>query len=536
MTRKKAVQRAEAILISLGILTIVLVLLLGGQQTSDSQKPPIHDFADLSNGSFAVVLGSSYDIFVERYFPNATMNIVTTWDEECLQVMQGKSDAVLWESSSLDEALEVYPKLMALEDPLDSLDFMWCTRKDSTGETLRDELNAFIRPMRESGELDELFDLWENTESAPDHVEFSPMDVPSKGELHVGTCLDWQPICYENNGNPCGYMIDLLYRFCSSCGYTPVFDYVDTQTLLPGLYTGKYDLLCYGFEYREEATESVYYTDTVMSDDVYVLILKDRYAGFEAQEAAPKMGIAERFSRGLAGIRASLEKNFIRENRWMMILRGLRTTVLLSLGSVIFGTVLGGLICLMYRSRYPFLEAFARIYIRIIQGTPIVLLLMILYYVVFGNSPIPAFWVCILGFTLDFSAYASEIFRSGIGAVPDGQRKAAIALGFSRFESFTRVVFPQMVIHCLPVYIGQIVSTIKLTSVAGYISVQDLTRISDLIRARTYDAFFPLVFTALVYFFIAWLMMLCLHLLEKQIDPMKRKRTVRGVKPRADQG
>ena len=120
--------------------------------------------------------------------------------------------------------------------------------------------------------------------------------------------------------------------------------------------------------------------------------------------------------------------------------------------------------------------------------------------------------------------------------MPEGQKKAAVALGFSKAETFIHIVFPQMVIHSLPVYIGQVITTIKLTSVAGYISVQDLTRVSDMIRARTYDAFFPLIFTALVYFGISALMMRFLRILEKRIDPMKRKRVVRGVKQRADQG
>ena len=112
---------------------------------------------------------------------------------------------------------------------------------------------------------------------------------------------------------------------------------------------------------------------------------------------------------------------------------------------------------------------------------------------------IQAFWVCVLGFSLDFSAYASEMFRSGIQAVPPGQQKAAKALGFQPFTAFRYVVFPQMVIHCLPVYIGQVISTVKLTSVAGYISVLNLTRVSDLIRSRTYEAFFQLIVTALIY-------------------------------------
>ena len=198
------------------------------------------------------------------------------------------------------------------------------------------------------------------------------------------------------------------------------------------------------------------------------------------------------------------------------------------------GVVAGGIICAMRMSRHPLPNAFARIYIRWLQGMPIVLMLLILYYVVFSKSNIEAFWVCVLGFSLDFSAYASEMFRSGIQAVPAGQQKAAKALGFKPFAAFRHVVFPQMVIHCLPVYVGQVISTVKLTSVAGYISVMDLTRVSDLIRSRTYEAFFPLIVTALIYFLVACLLTLLLKALENRIDPTRRKRQIKGVTVHAD--
>ncbi len=534
--RKKAVLWSEGVLILIGILFIAVALLVSPTSERESQESRISTVHDLDNGTFATAMESSYELIIPELFPNAHMNSVTTWDEECLQVAQGKADALLLEASSINELLEAYPELMVLGESLGSLDFRWVTRKDARGKELCDEINSFIRPLRESGELEEVYKRWEDPENAPDHVDSYPMTVPYKEEIRVASCLDWQPVCYENKGNACGFMIEILYRFCAGNGYKLVPEYVDVHSLLAGLYSGKYDLLCYGFEYREESEESVYFTDTLMTDDYYAVIAKERYADIEAAEPGKDPGIAERIKARIGDLRTSFEKNFLREERWKMILRGFRTTLLLSLFSIFFGTLLGGLICLIYRSSSPVLEAFARIYIRVIEGMPIMLMLLILYYVIFGRMSISAFWVCILGFSLDFSAYAGEIFRSGIGAVPEGQKKAAVALGFSKAETFIHIVFPQMVIHSLPVYIGQVITTIKLTSVAGYISVQDLTRVSDMIRARTYDAFFPLIFTALVYFGISALMMRFLRILEKRIDPMKRKRIVRGVKQRADQG
>ena len=153
-----------------------------------------------------------------------------------------------------------------------------------------------------------------------------------------------------------------------------------------------------------------------------------------------------------------------------------------------------------------------------------VVLLMILYYIVFGRSGLPAVWVAVIGFTLNFGAYVSEIMRSGIGSIDGGQREAALALGYTENKAFFKFIFPQAAVRQLPVYRGEVISLLKSTSVVGYIAIQDLTKMSDIIRSRTYEAFFPLIITAVIYFILAWLLSLLLKLLLRQIDPRKHKR------------
>lgn len=539
MEKNKAIRRAEAALIALFLLALILPQVIGSEETAAQELQlesagGISSVSDLRDKRFAVVVGSSYDILFPKLFPDAEMTYVTDWAEECIQVAQGKADAVLWEASSLNELAEQYPELMPLPEVVTQLEFRWCTQKNEKGEKLLREVNAFIAELKTENLLEEIYRRWEDPETAPDHVEEFPMTGAPKGELKVVSCLDWQPVCYLNNGSACGFMIELMYRFCAWAGYMPVAEYTDFQSVQAGFATGKYDLLVYGMEWREETAEVLNYTEPIMTDDVYAVILKSRYAGAGQETAAEDAVPAAKAEKFWNGLLSSLDKNFVREERWKMLLSGLGVTVSLSVLSILFGTVLGGCICLMRMSRHSLPNAFARIYIRWLQGMPIVLMLLILYYVVFSKSGIQAFWVCVLGFSLDFSAYASEMFRGGIQAVPQGQQKAAKALGFRRFAAFRYVIFPQMVIHCLPVYVGQVISTVKLTSVAGYISVMDLTRVSDLIRSRTYEAFFPLIVTALIYFAVAWLLTLLLKALENRIDPTRRKRQIKGVTVHAD--
>ena len=202
---------------------------------------------------------------------------------------------------------------------------------------------------------------------------------------------------------------------------------------------------------------------------------------------------------------------------------GIGVTIFISILSAVFGTVLGFLICLMRLSKNKVADAIAITYIRILQGTPMVVLLMILFYVVFARTGIDGVWVAIIGFGMNFGAYVSEMMRTGIEAVDRGQMEAALALGYSKPRAFFKIVVPQAARHFLPVYQGEFISLVKMTSVVGYIAIHDLTKASDIIRSRTYEAFFPLVTTAIIYFIIAWLLTRALTAIQKRIDPVRRR-------------
>ena len=154
---------------------------------------------------------------------------------------------------------------------------------------------------------------------------------------------------------------------------------------------------------------------------------------------------------------------------------------------------------------------------------PMVVLLMVLYYLIFASVDIHAVIVAIIGFSLNFAAYAGEMLRTGIDSIPKGQREAALALGFNRFQSFTKVILPQALRQILPIYRGEFINMLKSTSIVGYIAIQDLTKASDIIRSRTYEAFFPLIATALIYFVTAWFLAGFLIWLDSRLDPAKRR-------------
>ena len=222
----------------------------------------------------------------------------------------------------------------------------------------------------------------------------------------------------------------------------------------------------------------------------------------------------------------SFSSNLIVEDRYRMILDGLQVTLLITLFAAVLGTILGGLVCWMRMSRHAWLRQTARVYIDLMRGTPVLVLLMLMYYVVMAPVDATGIVVAIVTFAMNTAAYISEMLRTAIQGIDRGQTEAGLALGFTQRQTFFRIVLPQVVRAVMPVYQGEIISLLKGTSIVGYIAVADMTRASDLIRSRTFDAFFPLIVTAIIYFVMAWLIGM---LLQSLVQRQRMKATVAAV-------
>ncbi len=222
----------------------------------------------------------------------------------------------------------------------------------------------------------------------------------------------------------------------------------------------------------------------------------------------------------------SFSNNLIVEDRYRMILDGLQVTLLITLCAAVLGTILGGLVCWMRMSRRRWLQQVARVYIDLMRGTPVLVLLMLMYYVVMAPVDATGIVVAIVTFAMNTAAYISEMLRTTIQGIDRGQTEAGLALGFTQRQTFLKIVLPQVVRAVMPVYQGEIISLLKGTSIVGYIAVADMTRASDLIRSRTFDAFFPLIVTAIIYFLVAWLIGM---LLQSLVQRQRMKATVAAV-------
>lgn len=478
----------------------------------------IADF-DQNNMRIACLSGLTIDSVLKEKFPNATIDYYNTNLDVYTAVVTGNADFSTGYAMASDDVLKEYPSIAKLYEPLSVENNCFVAPKTQKGETLVNEFNAFIKDITASGEYDKICKKWR--EGNEDNYYLDEYNYSGEnGTLNIVTGGSWVPMTFYYNDELTGLFIELSCKFCEEYGYIPNFSVADYSSELAGVTVGEYDFMADIASATEERKQSVCLTDTMYT------VYNKLYTSADEMNTET----VSKLSNTTGVLSSKFTKTFITQSRYKAFLRGLGTTMLLAVLSAFFGTLLGAIICFLRMSKNIYVQAFGRLYIKIAQGMPIVVLLLLLFYVIFSGTPVTGFWVCVIGFSLDFSAYVSEIFRSGIEAVDPGQKKAALALGFSNKEAFINVVMPQAARHILPVYSGQFISLVKITSVAGYIAVQDLTKASDLIRSATYEAFFPLIATALIYFILASLLILLLKLLESKIDISKRSRIPKGVK------
>lgn len=219
--------------------------------------------------------------------------------------------------------------------------------------------------------------------------------------------------------------------------------------------------------------------------------------------------------------------NFIQDNRWQYLTEGLKVTLTVTFFAVLIGIALGFIIGVI-RSTYDkthkmkFLNFLCNVYLTVIRGTPVVVQLLIIYFVIFGSVRIDKTLVAVLAFGINSGAYVAEIFRSGIMSIDQGQFEAGRSLGFNYRQTLWYIIMPQAFKTVLPTLGNEFIVLLKETSVAGYIALQDLTKGGDIIRSRTYSAFMPLMAVALIYLVLVMGFTYLVKCLERRLRQSER--------------
>ena len=486
------------------LVAFLLILLIPAQAAGEAESSAepkqkasdkIACFEDLRGRILAVPSSTVQDIFVEEHYPDIKLDRFDTEADMMLSLQQEKCDGAIMDDVICYALVRKTEGVTILPDsPVPPCKMGVVFGKHNA--ELCEQFNAFIRQLKEKGELQPIMERWIKHF---DTAEMPDLPLPREGKpIRVAMEPCTEPIVFIKNEKIAGFDAELIQRFSVYINRPVEIVEMEYDSLIASTTTGKADMAASGILITEERAESVLFSEPYYDSHSRVAVLtKNADTSIITGNEGPQI-------LGIWGnIKRSFYRNIIEERRYMLLWDGLKVTIHISFFSALLGTILGAFICYMRMSRCKLCSTLAKIYIDVMRGTPVLVLLMMMCYVAFtqfDNTP-----VAIITFAMNFAAYVSEMFRTSISSIDKGQTEAGIALGFSPVRTFCYIVLPQAVRRVLPVYKGELISLIKNTSIVGYVAVADLTRASYIIRGRTFDPFFPLLMVALMYFLIAWL-------------------------------
>lgn len=469
---------------------------------------------DLEGRVVSALGGSVQDLLISSNGPACEILRSERDDDALMMVETGKACAMLESDIIWSIKKDSYPHVVAVGERINPIPIGFAFGKDK--DDLRERFNIFLAGFLARNDIEQIRQDWADADSG--RVMPQPSEVGGEnGTLRFAVSAMTQPFEFIRNGEVVGLEAEILARFAISENMKWEFTDVVFSGLIPYIQSGKADAGCSIISITPERSQSIDFSDP-WTFESSILLVNRKYA------PAGLAGEVEDDGKSFfQSVKESFYKNLIKEDRYKMILQGLDTTILISVLAALFGTLLGILLCYASMRRNKFVSGAANVFIEFMRCMPQVVFLMIMFYLVFGRTDISGLWVAVIAFTLCFGAYTSVIFRTSVQSIDKGQNEAALSMGFGKLKAFTNIILPQTVQRALPVYKGEFIGLVKATSIVGYIAVFDLTKAGDIIRSRTYEAFFPLIMVTIIYFLVIWLLTIVLRFAESKTQPKRKK-------------
>ena len=464
---------------------------------------------NLAHASIGVQVGITSETEVKSSYPEADAQSFQSISDTIAALAAGKIDYATATEPIALLYMRKNSNLTYVKPALYGVDVSMGLAKGN--DELRNKLNAAIEKLKADGTVDAVQKKW----CEDGDYDLSDVPVREDGEvLTVAYSPTDEPSTFMYEGHAAGMDVEIVMRAAYEIGMRCEFQDMNFTAKLAALTAGTVDVGIYMVD-TPEREGSMDFTETIYTLD---------WVAMTTTETEETTSLLDSFVAGF-------QSTFIAEGRWLMVLEGLAVTAGVAVGAFVLATVGGGVLCLMKRSGKRALVAVANGYCSIATGIPVLVWLMILYYIVFAGVDLPAIAVAIICFGLEASAPLSNVFVTGLGSVAHGEMEAAESMGFSRRQIYRRVVLPQALQHIGTLYAGQLTALIKATSVVGYVAITDLTKVSDIIRSRTFDAFFPLISVALVYFVVILVFSALLKAAIRHADPRRRrdKKILKGI-------
>lgn len=465
---------------------------------------------DLSGKVIGVQLGTTGDILVSDYEEDGSNTTIERFNKgnDAIQALkQGKVDAVIIDAQPANSFVEANPELMILDEEFVTEDYAISIAKGNT--ELTNSINKALAALKADGTIDSIINnyIGENAGSSP---YVSPDGINrSNGTLIMATNAYFKPYEYYENGKVVGIDVDIATAIADYLGMTLKIEDMEFDSIITAVSSGKADIGVAGMTVTADRLKNIDFSDPYTTSS-QVIVVRDN----EAVKA--NSSIVEKF-----------KSDFLTDNRYQYILTGLKNTLIIALFAAIIGIVIGFLVAVVRSSHdktgnMKVLNAICNVYLTIIRGTPAMVQLLIIYYIIFGSMNVNKIFVAILSFGINSGAYVAEIFRSGIMSIDNGQFEAARSLGLTYKQTMISVILPQAFKNVLPALANEFIVLLKETSISGYIGLTDLTRGGDIIRSITYDAMLPLIGVALIYLVLVMILSSLVKKLERRLRSNER--------------
>lgn len=471
----------------------------------------INSVEDLKTARIGCWPECGYEIKAREVLPDAEYIYLDYLSDLVQNLMQHKIDAFVLGDAYIDELKRQGIPVDYLPQSLGEVPIAYIFTKSERGEKICSQMNEFIAKIKSNGELDALKLKWMESDEEQRILKKSNLSGEN-GKILIGTDAQSSPFVYLRGEEVVGFEVELIDKFCAAYGYDYEIKVELFETMLADVTLGKLDVGLDAIERMPEREQSMLFSEPTYINEV-VAVINSNSAQSENY-----------FNR--------IKTSLINEERWQMLLKGTGTTLLITVSSIILGTLFGFLVYMIYREKFKYLNKIIDESIKIFQGLPTMVLLLFAYYIIFGNVNVSSTFVAITVFALILSVSVFVMLKSGAESIPKGQMEAALALGFSERRAFIKFILPQIVRIFFPSYKLALNAILLETAIVGYIAVTDLTRTADLIRARTYDAFVPIVAIAIIYLILSRLLMKIADKIAERLDPKNRKREkiLSGVK------
>lgn len=498
--------------------------------TSASQAASAADsssFDALAGKTAGVMTGTPQDSIISAAIKDVKLQYFSNATDMALALQTGKIDFYALSSVNFYNMAEKYPEFGYINKPLTTFNVGTIFPKTEKGDSIRSKLNEYIAKLKKNYELDRLVKYW----LYPN--DWENIDIPQTGEngtLQMATANTLVPFSFMLHDKNVGFDIAIIAGFCKEYGYGLQIENTDFSGILSGISTGKYDLAAGQISWTADRAKSVNFSDFYYEQQIVAIvntknitipgiITSDANKSSDNSNSSTSAvsDSSQNTKNSSSSLIESIRKTLIDDSRWLSILHGLLITLAITAGGFILANLMGALFCAMAMSRSRLLRGVSVIYSSLMQGLPVVVILMLLYYVVFAHSKISNIAVAIVGFGLVFGAYMAQLFKENISGVDKGQTEAALAVGFTKRQAFLGIVFPQAARTMLPGYFRNLINLMKGTAVVGYIAITDLTRVGDIIRSNTYEAIVPLVTIAIIYFLMAVLLFIIMNLIQRKL-------------------